>query len=165
MIDVHPWHVTYAEATWRPTVLEVALRIDPPDLELALSTWMGAPVTLEDDDVERVMHAWIHDRIHVNRAVPEWVGYELDGPWAWLYVEYPVEGTTLRLEQRIGLTLHPGQVNTVDLRQEDGVRRLHFDASSPLVVLMDQDEAVGIFRTWIRRSFEVTWTLARPFET
>ncbi|MEL6895141.1 MAG: DUF6702 family protein, partial [Planctomycetota bacterium] len=143
----HPFHTTVGEAQWNPRSghLEVAVRIEPRDLKLAIADFERAANpqeirvdNLEDAKTQKRIAAYLreHLRLQIEKKTDagparwvagnvRWVGAELNEKgnqiWAYLELERPTgkEQAPLRgdlyLENRIGMQQHPLQINTMTL--------------------------------------------------
>ena len=97
--QAHPFHVSIAEAEWNASskTIEVALRVDAVDLELALRRRFRKPVDLDKTrDIEKLIAAWLQDTFVVRNADKkesklDWVGCKITLKEAWLYFEFPAE--------------------------------------------------------------------------
>ena len=124
----HPFHTSIAEAQFNRQTgkLEVALRVNPGDLEEALRPYARQHVDLEKtEDVDRLIVAYLRERFVVSsqqkRPLPiEWLGKEVSMKYAWLYFEIPIPQLTgdLVVSNRVFFELLKDQVNTVTFRQQ-----------------------------------------------
>ena len=122
---LHPFHVTFATAEWNAKTkrLEVALRIDPNDLEQAIERREKKEIALEDNQAEQAVESYLRATFLVKSPQGKpvelgWVGYEVEVKRAWLYFEIPLEDGPEGIE--IKNTMLFGQVskqvNIVSLR-------------------------------------------------
>ncbi len=129
----HPHHATLAMAELNRDTgkLEVALKVDPDDLERAIRKATRTKIRPEDPEAEAHVEAYLRERFVVrppegksDRPRPlQWVGMEVSVAEAWLYFEIPVRGIwRLRIRNTVFFDLEDGQVNTLNLR--DGEDRL-----------------------------------------
>ena len=140
----HPRHASIAEAEWNPRTgrLEVALQVNPVDLELALRRMAARPLDLDrSTDIERYVQDYLVRSFVVRhadgtRAKLIWVGFEADVRDAWLYFEVPLTGGLDNVTFAAGLffELIPDQANTINFRV--GKRR------TSLTMTAEQLEAV-----------------------
>ena len=122
--QAHPFHVSIAEAEWNASskTIEVALRVDPVDLELALRRRFRKPVDLDKTrDIEKLIAAWLQDTFVVRNADKkesklDWVGCEITLKEAWLYFEFPAEAgwQGLTISNEVFFERLNGQANTVN---------------------------------------------------
>jgi hypothetical protein len=104
--------------------VEVTLRIFADDLELALTRRAGREVRLDrTKGADRLVLAYLRDTFEIRNRGGEtkalkWVGMELRGGVAWLYVEAEMpEGLSgARLRDQVLFELFAKQVNTVSVR-------------------------------------------------
>lgn len=97
--DAHPIHTSLGEAEWNAETgcLEVALRVFPDDLELALTKSVRRPVNLQRDAAR--LDQWIVPYLkrhfvlqRQGTALPiRWVGKEVSAKEVWLYFEIPAQ--------------------------------------------------------------------------
>lgn len=131
----HPNHATLAVAELNPETgrLEVALRVDPDDLERAIRKATDSTIRPEDPAAEAHVEAYVRERFVIRppagksvRPRPlKWVGMEVKVDVAWLYFEIPIRGIwRLRITNSVFFDLEDGQVNTLNL--SDGDTRLTF---------------------------------------
>ena len=130
----HPFHVSLAEVEWNAQSgnLEVAVRVDPFDLERVLQQRVGRPLRLEKEteaQLDVLLREWVADVFRVEGRVAaggrrrvatklEWVGHEQTPRFVWLYFElaFPCDVQALEVTQAMFLEEVPKQVNTVTLR-------------------------------------------------
>ena len=123
-ISAHPFHVSFAEAEWNADtkMLEVALKVNPNDLEDALRRRTKRRIHLETDAAEKVIVQYLRDSFTVrrgkNKDIPlKWVGSEISVKDAWLYFEFPLqEGLNNITIQNSILSHVRDQKNTVSIR-------------------------------------------------
>lgn len=131
----HPNHASLAVAELNPDTgrLEVALKVDPDDLERAIRKATDSTIRPEDPAAEAHVEAYVRKRFVVRPPAGKsdrprrmkWVGMEIKVDEAWLYFEIPIRGIWgLRIRNAIFFDLEDGQVNTLNLR--DGDTRLTF---------------------------------------
>lgn len=141
----HPSHVTIAQAEYNDETrsLEVALRIDPFDLEDVLSARAGERVSLDTTaDVDRLIAeylavAFVVEPDGARPVALEWVGKEVFVHTAWLYFEFPLpdgpEGVFVT--NRLLFELQDDQVNTVNYRRGELLKSLRHTLARPRHVL------------------------------
>lgn len=138
--QAHAHHATWAEADLRAErgVLEVALRMDPADLEAELALRIDEPPLLEAAAADTSIAELLVDHFVVTdtagRVRPlHWVGKEVGAREVWLYFEIAVgEGLDgLRMCQSLGMALHERQINTVKLRGAGAQWTLAFTRETP----------------------------------
>lgn len=146
----HPFHRSEAEGELDLDSgrLEIALRIDSIELELALEDFAGRPLNLEQpEQAEPVLFAYVRENVRAKSrwAAPapgarpttprrpaatagwaelHWVGYELEGLDAWLYfeLELPPLGDQLDWCNALLTERHPFQENLTLLTDRRGRR-------------------------------------------
>lgn len=125
-VNAHPFHTSLAEAEWNreKSQLEIALRVDANDLEQALRKRSGATLVLENATAERSLEGYVRQIWHVRgadgtEAVLSWVGYEVEGPHAWLYfaVPLPMGWTGATVTHRLLLEENAEQSNLLVVRE------------------------------------------------
>jgi len=142
----HPWHTSLAQVELNEETLslEVALRVDPLDLETALTHRAGERVDLDDEGVDEHIVAWLRAAFGLRladgtRPPLEWVGKELFVSTAWLYFEIPLpadaETTGATLTDRLFLELRDTQRNTVNYRRGRQKASLAFTADRTAIEL------------------------------
>jgi len=143
----HPCHSSIAEAEWNAKTgrLEIALQVNPVDLEQALRRLADRPIDLDKSaGIDRLIQKYLARSFFARepdgkQAKLIWVGHEVDVKDAWLYFEVPLkkgpENVTFGLA--FFLELLPDQANTINFRVGKLRKSLTFTA--------DQLEAV--FRT------------------
>ena len=147
-LHAHPFHATYTEVDWnaKSKVLEVALRVQPEDLDRVLSLRAKRKIDVEKTkDVDKLIQKYLAEVFLVEPKLKQpvairWIGKEVSSKEAWLYFEIPrpqgIEG--LKLLNRIFLEILPDQVNTVRVRQGRQRVTLRFDRNSRKPVLLTQ---------------------------
>ena len=147
-LQAHPFHATYTEVDWnaKSKVLEVALRVQPEDLDRVLSLRAKRKIDIEKTkDVDKLIQKYLAEVFLVEPKLKQpvairWVGKEVSSKEAWLYFEIPrprgIEG--LKLLNRIFLEILPDQVNTVRVRQGKQRVTLRFDRNSRKPVPLTQ---------------------------
>lgn len=128
----HPFHVTVVELEYNPETrrAEIALQVDPRDLEHALTLDFGRRVSVDrDPDVDRLILGYLEDHFRLRRwrdgdpparlAPLSFVGKEVELRAVWIYFEAHVEGDLHDYVLAIDLfrELNPDQIHTVRLRQ------------------------------------------------
>ncbi len=142
---LHPFHVTLTEAEWnrQSQRFECALRVDPRDLDLALSRQAGQPVFSErlgKAALRRAAERYLREHVRLQRGEEKlgrlhWVGTEADRKYRWFYFELEPPGGAepLQLVHRVFFQVQAGQRNTVVFRgTSDEQPSLVFSRSSPL---------------------------------
>jgi hypothetical protein len=149
--EAHPFHFSFAEGTWNEQTqrLEVALRLEPHDLEATLRQHAGRAVTLEAPTTEKLMQEYLQKsvRLETSRGKPaeiRWVGSEIKIKAVWLYFEVPLphglEG--VKITNTLLLEHLPNQVNVMALSQGEQATALYFSAKkSTLLVQLRQKQA------------------------
>lgn len=154
LLVMHPFHVTLTEAEWNRQTrrLECSLRVDPRDLDLALSVQEKRPIRSEeisDTELERLAGDYLRKRFRLLRpgqdesAKLRWVGSEADAKYRWFYFELqpPPGEQTLVMENRLFFDVQAGQRNTVVLKQKQKKPHalLFTESSERQAVEFDQD--------------------------
>ena len=135
----HPFHVSIAEAEFNAQTgkLEVALRVHPHDLELALERRAGHTVDLDEtEQVDQLITSYLQE-VFVLRPDAgtslrlAWVGKEVGVKFAWLFFEFPLPEISgaWTVENRIFHQRLEDQVNTITFKQQRGERSLSFTRS------------------------------------
>jgi hypothetical protein len=149
-LQAHPFHATYTEVDWnaKKKVLEVALRVQPEDLERVLRTRAKRRVDLETTKgVDVLIQQYLAEVLLVvpqpeKPATIRWIGKEVSSKEAWLYFEIPrPQGIeNLKLLNRIFLEILPDQVNTVRFRDGKKRKTLIFnrDSRKPVSVTLNK---------------------------
>ena len=122
----HPFHVSFAEAEWntKTKVLEVALKVNPNDLEDALRRQTKRRIRLEADAAEKVIAEYLRQKFVVRsekkKIVPfKWIGCEISVKDAWLYFEYSLPNGPNKITITNSILSHVrDQKNTVSLRNK-----------------------------------------------
>ena len=139
-LQAHPFHATYAEVDWntKTMVLEVALRVQPEDLDRVLSLRTKRKINIEKTKgVDKLIQQYVAEVFLIEPKLKQpisirWVGKEVSSKEAWLYFEVPrpagIEG--LKMLNRIFLEILPDQVNTVRFRHGKQRVTLRFDRNS-----------------------------------
>lgn len=148
---VHPYHRSLAEVQWnaKSARYEVALRVDPRDLDAALSDLHRRTVVLDQMD-EAAVGAMLKDYVgkHLKLQRPSgdrdqpaqiapthWVGFESDdrGKYVWLYFEWaPPEGEApLWIENRLFVKTEPTHISTVVFTKLENRPALVFTKQRP----------------------------------
>ena len=147
-LQAHPFHATYTEVDWnaKTKVLEVALRVQPEDLDRVLSLRTKRKIDIEKTKgVDKLIQKYLAEVFLVEPKLKQpvairWVGKEISSKEAWLYFEIsrPQGINGLKLLNRIFLEILPDQVNTVRVRQGTQRVTLRFDRNSRKPVLLTQ---------------------------
>ena len=122
----HPRHASIAEAEWNAKTgrLEIAMQVNPVDLEQALRRLAERPIDLDKSKgIDRLMQKYVARSFFVrepdgDRAKLIWVGYEADLKDAWLYFEVPLKKgpENVTFGSAFFLELLPDQANTINFR-------------------------------------------------
>jgi len=122
----HPAHTTVSEAEYNAESrkLEVALRLRPEDLDMALSQRVGRNLVLErepEKTLDSLCAAYVAEtfRIEPKTEAPlAWVGLEFEERDIWLYFELPVPSPMgeARLIVETLMELYAQQLNTIHMR-------------------------------------------------
>lgn len=154
LLVMHPFHVTLTEAEWNQQTnrLECALRVDPRDLDLALSAQEKRPVRSEevsDAELKRMTTEYLRKRMRLLRtgedepATLHWVGSEADTKYRWLYFELqpPAGERELVMENRLFFEVQAGQRNTVVFRRKQKTPRavVFTESTARQAVKFDQE--------------------------
>lgn len=152
--SAHPFHATLSEIEWNAQTgrLEVAVRVDPGDLERALRARTGRRLVLEKETEEArdgLLADFVKETFRVagagdRRAGPplkarvHFVGHELTPRFAWLYFELSFPGDVRRLEitQSMFTAVVPRQVNLVTARVGRWTGTIHCTADRPTGTLV-----------------------------
>ncbi len=152
--SAHPFHATLSEIEWNAQTsrLEVAVRVDPGDLERALRARTGRRLVLEhetEDARDGLLAEFVKETFRVagfgdQRAGRPWkaqvhfVGHELAPRFAWLYFELSFPGDVRRLEitQSMFTAVVPRQVNLVTARVGRWTGTIHCTADRPTGTLV-----------------------------
>lgn len=156
---LHPFHISFAEAQWNETGnrLNVALRLDPRDLDAALSASTGRRIVLEKESEARaaeLLTEYLRDAIFITGSAAEaratekqaiaarhkrfhWVGFEHELRYVWVYfeLERPPGAESLWLTNRVMIEAEPTQINTLQLVRTDppvAVRTTQAEPTQPL---------------------------------
>ncbi|QEG40349.1 DUF6702 family protein [Roseimaritima ulvae] len=142
---VHPYHRSLAEVQWNTESqrYEVALRVDPRDLDNALSDQHRRPVVLDrmdEADANAMLKAYVGKHLRLLRpqsdsnradedkrpdkaATMHWVGFEADdrGKYLWLYFEWtPASGEAPQwIENRLFMKTEPTHISTLVFTELD----------------------------------------------
>ncbi len=125
--SAHEYHLSAAEVELNPDThrLEVALKMIPEDLEVALAEGRDGAVHLDaTEGVDELIQSYLAPRFRVVGPSGEpqpimWVGKEVSYRAVWLYFEVPVDTVgpdtvgSWTLDNRVLLDLEPKQINTV----------------------------------------------------
>jgi hypothetical protein len=138
--SAHPFHVSLAEAEFNQESgnLEVALRVHPSDLELALRDQELRPVDLDrSKGIDRMVSKYLDAHFQIRdeagkKLTCKWVGMEVTVKEAWLYFEVPVKHgeTTFQITQAFFFELIEDQINTINFKQGKRIRSLSFTRDS-----------------------------------
>ncbi|GHD29455.1 DUF6702 family protein [Halioglobus pacificus] len=121
LAQAHPNHTSFAEVDWSEdrSSLEVSLRVIPEDLEQALAFISGAPVNLQQPDIDTLLAAYLQRHFQVadpqgSVAPVTLVGTSVQYRQTWLYftLAAPAE-QPLSLTNTLLLDTVEGQVNQV----------------------------------------------------
>ena len=122
----HPCHSSIAEAEWNAKTgrLEIAMQLNPVDLEQALRRLAERPIDLDKSaGVDRLMEKYLARAFLVRepdgkRAKLIWVGFEVDLKDAWLYFEVPLKNgpENVTFGSAFFMELLPDQTNTINFR-------------------------------------------------
>jgi hypothetical protein len=151
----HPVHFSFADAQWNSDAgcLEVALRMEPEDLQNALrrqaQNAIQRRITLESPSAESMVRRYVLDRLHVETkqnktAEIRWVGYETTMKAVWVYFEIvlPDGPDGIRISNRLLLEHSDEQVNVVAVRDQErrGTVRLVRGAATRTLVLSSPEK-------------------------
>ncbi|MFV0477750.1 MAG: DUF6702 family protein [Parahaliea sp.] len=121
-VSAHPYHNSFAEIDWSESGqnLEVALRVLPEDLEMALSWHSGRAIVLDQSQgLEKVLGTYLQAHFQVfqnsgERQAISFVGLSVAYDETWLYFE--VQATpqmNLRLRNTLLMEVDHSQINRV----------------------------------------------------
>lgn len=126
----HAWHKFYVslaqvEYNAETKSLEIAIRVFPDDLELALKRANNRNVDLaRTPDVDKLLLAYLQTHFEIQNAkgetqILQWVGKETEVDSTWLYLESPCPGglTDARARNTLFFELYPEQANTINFKQ------------------------------------------------
>lgn len=159
LASAHPFHITVVELEYNPETrrAEIALQVDPRDLEHALTLDFGRRVSVDRDrDVDRLILGYLTEHFRLRRwrnhdppaplARLTFVGKEVELRSVWIYFEAHLDGDLHDHELAIDLfrELNPDQIHTVRLRQgvhqqgftlnaEDPTHRIRLPAEARIV--------------------------------
>lgn len=143
--SAHPVHASLAEAEWKPATktLEVALKVQPIDLEQALERRTKKPIDLDKTKgVDDLIQAYLKDVFVVKDATGKelklnWVGKEINVKEGWIYFEVPLEKGLdgVKFSNRLFFELNEGEVNTMTFKEGKKRKSLTFSHSKPEQVL------------------------------
>ena len=145
-VTAHRFHVSLAQADYNPKTgsLEVALRVNPFDLEDALTRAHGSKVDLDrTPDVDEHIVRYLRERFTLTspdgeRARFEWVGKEDFTLEMWLYFELRVDAPAgsrpkdlagHTVSNRLFFELHPEQTNSVTYGRGKSRKSLRFTSA------------------------------------
>ncbi len=123
--QAHKFYVSNAQMEYNPKTksLEIIIRVFTDDLEMALLRHHRQTVRLDQKEAGTLTLAYLKDRFEIkgrNRLPKKlkWVGLEVKGDSAWLYVEVsaPEGAQALQLRNRLFFELFEEQVNLVNTR-------------------------------------------------
>jgi len=147
---LHPGHMTRIEirASDDAKSIEVAMRIDSSDLELALKARLKKPVdvgSLSDDQAQKLVGDYLRNTITANgEKLSEeqfcWVGWERKTRHSWIYFELQVpagESQAIDLRVRTLFEVEPALQHVVVLAKNVGDRS---------EILLNADQAISIKR-------------------
>lgn len=132
----HETHQTMTVADFDPETrtLQIMLRLESDGLEEYLSEVIEKPVIVEDPETERHVASMVGTAVRLANPdgtlrQPEWVGMENEGPWTYVYVQFPLPRKTdgLKLCNTVYFDHDEEQTNLVNLQIGDEPRTLRFD--------------------------------------
>lgn len=134
----HPRHLSIAEADWNAKTgrWEIALQVNPVDLEQALRRIANRPIDLDrSPGLDGLIQDYLSRTFVVRqsdgrRAKLLWVGHEVDLKDAWLYFEVPLDTGPAQATFGAGyfFELLPDQANTINFRWGTSRQSLTFTA-------------------------------------
>ncbi|QDT32268.1 DUF6702 family protein [Thalassoglobus polymorphus] len=121
----HPFHFSSAEMQWneKSSTFEVALKVDPNDLEQELRRRTKKKLVLEKLDSNEVVFEYVGEAFQIEMGGKKLklkpVGFEVETKSAWIYFEFPVASPLgdLKVTNRL-LQQAPHQTNTLLFRFE-----------------------------------------------
>jgi hypothetical protein len=134
----HPFHVSFAEVDWNATAgtLEVALKIDPDDLEREVRLHCGRRISLEEKEAAPLVAAYVRDHFSIGSAATNnerhaanfrWIGSETTLKSAWLFFEIKSKENPAGLFIQNRLLAHTEQpTNTVLVRADKSSSTMTF---------------------------------------
>jgi pimeloyl-ACP methyl ester carboxylesterase len=138
-----PFHASIGEAHYRraTNTLEFSLRLDPEDLERAVSEAAGEPIDLDDPASEAPVREYLRARFDLRAAESAaqeprftWVGREIADDWARLHFEY-------HIPDRDGRYVVTNAVLLEHAEDQTNTLNVHIDAEiSTLIFTRDQRE-------------------------
>lgn len=147
----HPRHSSIAEVEWNAKTgkFEVSLRMNSFELEAELSELNSLPFSLErTEQAEAIVRKYIAQRFRIatdshSKCQFHWVGMELERLDLWAYFELQprteVESAAasavtlrnLRIYNALLMTVHPEQINLVNVIDGTSVRSSHHSGETP----------------------------------
>lgn len=150
--SAHPFHSSSAEMEWnaKERKFEVALKVDPNDLEQTLRQLSNRKIILEDLKNDDLVFAYLGRVVQLEadgkRLPIQPVGFEVDATAAWFYFEIPVPTATKRIKLTNEMLLNiPHQLNTVLLMQ-NAMQDSYSFTDLRKYRLFNWDDATGMFR-------------------
>jgi len=144
-VAAHPRHLSIAEADWNAETqrLEIALQVNPVDLEQALRRIANRPIDLDRTaGIDRLMEDYLGRTFFAKErdggnAKLIWVGHEINLKDAWLYFEVPLKSGPVNATFGAGLffELLPDQANTINFKVGKLRKSLTFTADQLEAVL------------------------------
>jgi len=135
----HDFHASLAEVEWnqRARKIEVSLRLFPDDFEKALSLAEGRAIRLEKSNSAAAMERYVGKRFVIStrdhRSTFKVVGTDTKVDSMWLFLESDWTGGPLaeaQVTNSLLTELFSDQVNLVNIKSEQGIRTLTFNAES-----------------------------------
>ncbi len=146
----HPRHSSIAEVEWnaKSGKFEVSLRMNSFELEAELSGLNSVPFSIErTEQAEAIVRKYVEQRFRIatdshSKCQFHWVGMELERLDLWAYFELQprtevesaasaVTFQNLRIYNALLMTVHPEQINLVNVIDGDSVRSSHHSAEAP----------------------------------
>lgn len=134
----HPHHASIGTASWieASQSFEVELRLSVVDLEEVLTKRAGRAVELDAtaSEVASALEAYVASGFYVRAksgtiVKPKWIGFEIEEPFAWVYVELPLGALPredCKLRHALLVAEYAEQVNLLNVRQGKKRQTLKF---------------------------------------
>jgi hypothetical protein len=148
----HPYHDSLAEMDYREecACFEIAIRLDPLDIEATLQRQLGEPLPLEAARMQAALQRYIAQKFELlvdgKPASLAFIGSEADVRGAWVFLKSgslntPSSGAPLQLRNELLMEADSSQINRVLVRNGRGRASLRYSHADPRVQVFAVPEA------------------------
>jgi hypothetical protein len=137
VVHAHPYHDSLTEIDYRAECrcLEIALRLEPLDIESMLQQTIGARLPIEHARMQTALKDYIARKFELRVGSEpvklDWVGVQSDVRGTWVFLQSPAVQPPLKLRNQLLIDREPTQINRVLIRNGRSRASLRFSQLDP----------------------------------